>query len=297
MRWRGRNCVGKTMGDERIETDMAATLGCYAALLYGPVWEWSADGESGKDRPRICCYDGAAFGEGVRPLGMPIGTFPKNGRRIYRCVLTFCGWGCLRAYNKYEFAPRDSIGTNRRDDLISNMYRDTVRLNARPRTPPAIAELFGDEPREPPMRLADRRLTTMRVPIAPPRQVLLTGAMTLHDFRAGGEPVLWERKLPPSVGIQLVVEGYRNKLIESRRQAALRRAAEPPVEGDDETEVQPEPVKDVVQAPRPSPFTAATFTLVPPEAVRGPKRPFDICSALQVRKKRPRTATAKRATS
>lgn len=205
--------------DDRALLHMKVGASCYVAVNHGPVWEWTADGEGGKDRPRICCYDGAPFGSERRPLGLPVGRIMKQGRRTYRCVLTFCGWGCVRAYNKYEFSPRDRIGTDRRDALIVDMYVETARLNGElrrqsdPRTPPEIRELFGDDD-GPPARLTDRRLITMRVPTAPPRQVLLTGAMTLDVFRADGEPVLWEARLPPSIGVQLLVEGYRNKVVE-----------------------------------------------------------------------------------
>lgn len=76
---------------------------------------------------------------------------------------------------------------------------------------------------------SDSKITRHLCSMAPPRQILLSGLMTLEKFRATFvEPVQFDMLMPPCIGIKLNIEEYRNKLEEYKKQKVREKKFELP---------------------------------------------------------------------
>lgn len=209
--------------DEKMK-DLEASLETYAFLEYGPSWVYDPEGKewdkATRDvKPKRCWYDGEPFD--TRPVGMPISRINKwRGNKAdvkFRVIGCFCGFSCMKAYNHYEFSKKHDVTYRRRMDMIHEMYIRFRKSNGL-----KVLTEEGDR-----FLRTDSKVTLHLCSMAPPRQLLLSGRMTLDQFRKD-QAVQYEQLMPPCIGIKLHVEEYKNKLEAYKRQKVREQKFELP---------------------------------------------------------------------
>jgi hypothetical protein len=203
--------------------DLLVSINTYRLWSFGPHWEFDPvtyvqTQPSPNKTPVKCWHDGELFH--TKPVGMPISRIRRQGKPlVFRVVGSFCSFGCMKAYNFYEFSKRHDINYLRRLDFINIMFLETKKLMGN----------NLDERGERFLR-TDAKSNHFLCPIAPPRQLYLSGRMTLEEFRSHVEPIQYEQLMPPCIGVQLHVEEYKNRLLEYKKQRVREKQFELPDE-------------------------------------------------------------------